>query len=373
LALKVYQELKAGTHPVYAFHRQINYQLASEWHHFLEELMLGKLFSKPQLPFHRHFSKMQWGNLSGELMILSNDTTITYNHQFADLSGRVYKVDVNSDFQDFNPQMQLMFKIKKKDRPSIEDVSIFKVSGNDIVLLGSANDSIMIGGLEDLKKANHQLYALVSCSNFMESPSPYTNNTDISLTIETVKEPSGCQGGFFVDCIMRTNNSQGTVYDTIQDFIIIFPYIESAIQTGNTVHTTIGYADGVMVGNQYIASYERTIVLGASSNYNVHKGKIEIKFNDKKDMITEMALTDSTQYHSGGLVVYYNTSIVCQNIPFTGIQGEQMFFTVDGVQTAGHIKTFRYNEIYPDGGTRTLINYNGSSGNSIGIIFKPPF
>lgn len=356
--LKVYSEVKNGIPPVYAIHKAIGYQLASEWDIYLTEMMYNKIY-----PYANSFYSQVLMGLSGDFDIFSPDTSFVIKLSYPDLSAKFFKIQPQKKFILANPNLKLKLKLDKENFTNLETISVFKLNKDkQIELMGISNDSIVVGDFSE----DYYLFAMVSNSNFNDRPLLYTNNRDIILTIETIGEPAGCQGGLFFDAVMKITNADGVKYDSLKDFFILFPFIESMTTSG----IKLGFAQGEMKGNQYKSNWNERIQIGATSDYNLVKGSLSVMFNEQHDLITELILTDTTQYVSNSGTVFYHENIHCTNIPIFEKKNTEITFKTEGANVSGNIQKLDYDELYPDGSIRKLVSYSSSTGSLITVIFK---
>lgn len=350
--LKVYKELKNDVHPVRALNLASNYQLASlVWQKYLEDLMMDQLYVHPTIPYHKSFEGYNNPMISGRLMLSSSDTSVTYTNEYPDLSGRIFKVDVDPAYTDFSPDISLKFKIDQTT--NMEAISIFKIAERQIELLGTTYDSIEISNIGDIGENFHYLYAMVSNANFKASPAAYTNKLPVALTIETVGQPAGCKVAWSVDCVMTWVTDEVTI-DTISQFLDVYPLFD--------------FAEGQFTGNVYKSEYDITHPY-SNDSYIVQKGTIEATFNQARDKIVEMHLVNQSRWRINGKDVYYDTDLTYADLPLYKTEEGLTYFGVQGQSVLSHITDIKYKETFVDG-TRQLIELLSSPENAISVVFN---
>jgi len=355
--IKVYKKLRNDVHPVKAIYQSTQNQMASYWQDYLEELMTDQLYVNPSSPYHMSFGGYNSPWVSGRVMIKTADTSVTFTNNYVDLSARMFKVEVDPSFKGYDPGMKLKFKVDQTT--NMEAISIFKIDERDIELLGATYDSIVVSGFDELNKNHHHIYAMVSNSNFQDSPASYTNETPISLTIETVGEPAGCRGGIVYDAVMKTISDE-TIIDTVESFIDYFPYAGKAFK--------LPFAEGELTGNEFKATYETTVPL-SDGNSMKYTGKIEVKFNNAKDLILQFYWINESHWKYYGKDIYYNTEVTCVDLPFYKTEDDITYFGLEGKSVSSHISEIKYHErLY--NGTRELIEVLPSSESVISVAFN---
>jgi len=349
--VKVYKELKNDVHPVMALHKASNYQLASlVWQKYLEDLMMNQLYVHPAMPFHKNFEGINNPMIPGRLLLSTPDTSVAYTVDYPDLSSRVFKVDVDPSYADFDPDITIKFKVDKTT--NMEAISIFKISERQIELLGSTCDSIEISNIGDINERYHYIYAMVSNSNFSDSPAAYTNNLPITLTIETGGQP-GCKVAWKLDCVMRLITDEVSI-DTVPQFLEIHPLFD--------------FAEGQFTGNVYKTHYN-IMHPYTDGNYLEQTGSMEVTFNETKDLIVELYLIDQSRWRNYGKDVYYNTELKWTDLPYYKTEDNYTYFGVQKHSVISHISVLKYRVTYTDG-TRELIEVLSAQGNAISVIFN---
>jgi hypothetical protein len=212
---------------------------------------------------------------------------------------------------------------------------------------------------------------LITSCDLIEQFFPDNNNEKITLLdsiFGTTDNRFGCQAGLVFDCTMESYMTSGTTIDTIFDYMMVFPYLETVVQNEAILGTVVGE----MKDHTYTAEYDTMITFSNSSNYMTYTGSFEIKFNTNASEISEMELIGTTKHHSAEGTIYYEHRITVENIPFINAENGKANYKITGSTTSSHIVSIDYEETYYNGTRRVLIHHWSDNSSLIHVVLNKP-
>ncbi len=145
---------------------------ATWWEDFLTEYVLGNIYTDVDLNYWMN-------NVHGSFMITGEaDTLWKFNDAYPDLSGRLYDIKLNYPNIDQNAKLQ--FEING----GLTSVSVFKYKGTTMEKIAGPSASTEVSNIKNLQNDGYNILLLAANSRAV---SPYTNATDLELTVKIAK------------------------------------------------------------------------------------------------------------------------------------------------------------------------------------------
>jgi len=190
VVLDIYSNINAGApptnpvHPVDAVLSSFTEPVENLWHGLLGAYILGHYYNNQVN--HRFLDDLD--NYSGTFEISSTtDTLETFTDSYQDLSGNLYKVELN--YADIDSNASLQFTV---DDPSNCGILACKYKQGDTIsqlneVFPGGEGTVTVDSIRELTDEGWDIVALVTNSRHV---SPYTGTNDINLEIKVTKATS---------------------------------------------------------------------------------------------------------------------------------------------------------------------------------------
>ena len=142
------------------------------WEDFLTDYVLGNIYTDVNLNYWMN-------NVHDSFTIASEaDTLKKFNDAYPDLSGRLYDIKLN--YPNIDPNAKLQCEIDG----GLTSVVVFKYKGTTIEKIAGPSASTEVSNIKNLQDDGYNLLILSANSRAV---SPYTNTTDLELTVKIAK------------------------------------------------------------------------------------------------------------------------------------------------------------------------------------------
>jgi hypothetical protein len=294
-----------------------------------------KYYLYPQLTWPEQDELIQ--GATDEFRIATEDDTLkTFTRAYPDLSGKLFRIPLV--YGDIGEDASLNFSTEGRTA----GIHIFTYKPHDRfpdlyegVPLISSVDDVSVVNVADLMALNTGLLALVTNSRWV---APYTETSDISLTIHLSKDP----GHTF--CAFRITDFVVELSDKKEVVIPRYPMNFDAY----------GGGQGSFVGNTFVGTWsEPEYATGDVWS----TGTVTVVLNAAKDSILSLTIEENIDWRD------FESQLVftARNIPRYWETGADLGFYVMEERVCNHVVDFEFQtRIGHEAGTRTLQSYSCS-------------
>ncbi|MBK7174383.1 MAG: hypothetical protein IPH84_14380 [Bacteroidales bacterium] len=284
------------------------------WGDFLNEYFLGNIYSD---------MGPQWASVnSGTTLRTETDTVFSFKKSFPDLSGYIYRVEL--EYTGFKEESSLQLALSGAG----SGMYVYSLTGSNLTLLGSSRYSYTINGLKELQTSGAKIYILIY--NDHSNPPNYLGSSDITLSgkVSNSMPPDFTSAYVRIDC--RTSYTwvcPGSTYDQEDGFSLYS-------------HTM----NGSFTGNVFTGSYD-------DQNYS---DSVTITLDPVLQRIVSMNIRFHLTQPNGD---YLDKTATCSNIPYYTSGGNGItYYSINGIETCNRIDELTGIGTF-QGCTRTLNNY----------------
>ena len=242
-----------------------------------------------------------------KLINSEKDTLKEFSSSYPDISGKLYKIllkDTNIDTS---------AKIKLTAEGGDNRITAFRYNSSGFEYISMGEKELIVPDIKDLK--DHGWHIMVLVTN-LRSESPYTEGTNIKLTIKVKKDPfKYC--GFWIECWGNYKKQYPAYQDSID-------YQESSVFSG-------GWAEGYFIDNTFYGEWDTTETSGWIDN-----GNMMIKFSENLDRIVSFTIYQKSG-NDGSYESIYEESWVGMDVPQEPLSYLYYNYEVNGLTTCNSI------------------------------------
>ena len=338
--LKIYETLRSGSDAVTAVALSTEEPL-EWWEEFLRQYTLGEIYGVELSPLT--------ANKDGMFRIITDsDTLATFSDEYPDLSGNLYVIRLENDNIGEDAVLSLSVEGGMGEVTAIK----YRLNPFAVEFVGTDPEEVTVTRLQSLVDGDWHILALVSNSR---SISPYTEETDIELTVRVTKP---LNPGF-------------TFFSLHPELIGDFEHVSYENSAFDRTYTSLffpasspygwGTLNGTTFSGTRSESGDKTIV-----------GTYTITFDEAFENILhiEAVQTSTTPGKGDSGDSFHNVTFTARDIPLYQIDGADYNYRLLGDDITDQVTsmTFEYG-IVGDRLTK-LVGYRGGGGSDISIWLR---
>ncbi len=319
------EEVHKGEHGYNTISNSIHAEPYIWWPAFLKSYLMNEVYT-----LDNYFSFLHIDVLSYAFQITPDDTLMTYDAQFADLSAQVHYISIPDTVTEKIDTLQFASESQEYDESDIA-IQVYRWKDDRLQLLGEGPE-VILSNLADASESQ-ELFAMVINSSLKL---PYWDTENISLTIHAS---------------MKSSTSE-ELLPTYVDFNLgVHAFFEDSNGYSSErffVPPLLLKGYGSFKRNVFSGSWDYTHLVGIEDREYHQKGNARITLDKNPLRIV------SFEYENEITITYdgqQRTSVTLkgQNIRLRMDEFGEMFAEVSGEETGDHITEFKYKSESVDG------------------------